>query len=144
MKEPIRFLSIAALNYMLASNVAYAGNNYVLKSGEKKLKSGHNMEAIADFTKAIKHRPKLAPAHLAEAYLYRGFAELAIGAAASAKSDFNKAIEIDPEPSDAQTLKIRGLVKSALGNRIGAQSDFTMATSFGNKSVDKEVHNNTG
>ncbi|MCX6177791.1 MAG: tetratricopeptide repeat protein [Chlorobiales bacterium] len=142
MKEPIRFLSIAAFNVMLANSAVYAHNIPALINGETQLKAGHNKEAIREFTKAIQHNPKLAPDDLSKAYFNRGVAENAIGKTDAAQSDFKKAIEVDPTPLDAQAYKNRGLAKSALGDTDGARSDFKMAVSLGDNSTQELLENN--
>ena len=144
MKNSFRFLSIAAMNVMIASNVVYAHNIPSLITGEAQLKAGQNKEAIANFTKAIENTPKPGSDDLSKAYYSRGVAELALGATEAAKADFSKSIEVDPTPVDAQGFKQRGLAKSALGDIQGAKSDFTKAGSFGDTSVDEEINKNNG
>ncbi len=144
MKKPFLFLSIAAMNVMLASNVVYAHNNPVLSTAEAQLKAGQYQEAIENFTKAIENTPKLASDDLSKAYYNRGVSELAFGSTESAKADFRKSIEADPTPVDAQAFKIRGLAKSALGDTQGAQSDFKRAGISGDSSVEKEINKNNG
>jgi tetratricopeptide (TPR) repeat protein len=124
MKNSFRFLSIAAMNVMIASNVVYAHNIPSLITGEAQLKAGSD--------------------DLSKAYYSRGVAELALGATEAAKADFSKSIEVDPTPVDAQGFKQRGLAKSALGDIQGAKSDFTKAGSFGDTSVDEEINKNNG
>jgi tetratricopeptide (TPR) repeat protein len=144
MKHSFRFIQIAIITVVLASNTAYAINNSFLSSGEAKLKSGNNKEAIADFTKAIEHNPKHAKSDLSQAYCHRGIAERAIGEIEAANSDFKKAIELDPTPKDAIAFTNRGIAKSALGDINGAKSDFKMADSLSDDSTQDGVNANKG
>ena len=144
MKNSFRFLSIAAMNIMLASNVVYAHNIPTLTAGEAQLKAGKNKEAIASFTKAIEGTPKPGSDDLSNAYYHRGVAERALGQTEAANADFRKSIEVDPTPVDAQGYKNRGFAKSALGDTEGAKADFIKAGSFGDNSVDEEIKNNNG
>ena len=144
MKNSYRFLSIAALNVMLASNVVYAHNSPSMITGEAKLKAGKHKEAIASFTKAIESTPKLGSDDLASAYYHRGVAELAIGATEAAKADFRKSIDADPTPVDAEGYKNRGLAKKVLGDTQGAEADLKMAGAFGNASAQEEINPNKG
>jgi tetratricopeptide (TPR) repeat protein len=144
MKNSFRFIQIAVITVMLASNSAYAIKNSFLSNGEAKLKSGHNKEAIADFTKAIEHNPKHAKSDLSKAYCHRGIAERAIGEIGAADSDFQKAIELDPTPKDAMAFNNRGIAKSALGDINGAKSDFQMANSLRDDSTQDEILTNNG
>ena len=140
MNNSSRFLSVAALNMMLAGNAAYAHNIPSMITGEAKLKAGKNKEAIADFTKAIENSPKLRSDDLSKAYYSRAVAERAIGAVVAARADFEKSIEVDPNPLDAQGFKNRALAKSYLGDTQGAASDFKRAGSFGDNSVTEEIN----
>ena len=144
MKNSFRFLSLAAMNVMLASNVVFAHNIPSLITGEAQLKAGQHKEAIANFTTAIETTPKPGSDDLAKAYYNRGAAELALGATEAANADFKKSIEVDPTPVDAQGFKNRGLAKSALGDTQGAKADFIMAGSFGGNSVEEDVQNSNG
>ncbi|MCX6178890.1 MAG: hypothetical protein NT163_05910 [Chlorobiales bacterium] len=141
MKSSFRFLSIAAINMMLASNAVYAHNSPSLTHGEAQLKAGHYKEAIADFTKAIESKPKLGSDDLSKAYYSRAVAERAIGSTEAAKADYKKSIEVDPTPVDAQGYQNRGLAKSYLGDTEGAQSDFNKAGLSGNDAVNAEIQN---
>ena len=144
MKNSFRFLSIAALNVMLASNAVYAHNSPALSSGEVHLKAGQYQEAIENFTRGIESSPKLGSDDLSKAYYNRAVSELAFGATESAKADFRKSIEADPSPVDAQGFKIRGLAKSALGDSQGAKSDFKKAGLAVDSSLEKEINTNNG
>ncbi|MCX6179743.1 MAG: hypothetical protein NT163_10350 [Chlorobiales bacterium] len=138
MSKYLRFLLIAGITVMLVSIFSYTRftqSNGYLTSGEAKLKAGHNKEAIADLNKAIKHKPRLAEAELANAFFDRGFAKHALGKIESAKLDFRKAIAINPVPVNATAYRKRGLAKSALGDHEGARSDFKMALSLGDISA---------
>lgn len=140
MKSSFRILGIAVMTVMLASNAAYARfahSNSYLSAGKAMLSSGHNKEAIANLTKAIANKPKLAPAVLANAYFDRAIAEKAIGKNNAAKADFQRSIDVDPTPINAVAYRKRGLAKSAVGDREGGQSDFKMAVSLGDNAAKK-------
>ena len=67
MQNHLRFFFIAIIAFMFTGNAAYAHNEQALRlllSGEAKLKSGNNTEAIAELTRAIELEPKLSPADL--------------------------------------------------------------------------------
>lgn len=144
MKKSLWIIRTALMTLILAGSAAYAFNNSFLKSGEAKLKSGHNKEAIVEFTKAIEHNPKQAKSDLAKAYCHRGVAERAIGEIEAANLDFRKAIELDPTPKDAIAFTNRAIAKSALGDINGAKSDFKMAASLSNNSEEDEINPNNG
>ncbi len=144
MKKSFRFLSIAALNIMVATNAVYAHNSPALSSGEAQLKAGQYQEAIENFTKAIESSPKLGSDDMSKAYYNRAVSELAFGATESAKADFMKSIAADPTPVGAQGFKIRALAKTALGDIKGAQSDFKRAGVSGESAGEQEVSRNNG
>ena len=144
MKNSFRFLSFAAMNVILASNIVYAHNSPALNAGEAQLKEGQYQEAIENFTKAIESTPKLGSDDLSKAYYNRGVSELAFGSTESAKADFRKSIEVDPTPIDAHGFKIRGLAKTALGDIQGAQSDFKRAGLSVDNAAEQEITKNQG
>jgi tetratricopeptide (TPR) repeat protein len=141
MQHFLRFLFIAVLTVTLSCASGCRRINNYLSSGETKLKSGDNTEAIVFLTKAIKKKPKLASADLAKAYFNRGIAKRALGKNEAAKADFRKAINVDPKPINAEAYRNRGLAKSAVGDSRGATSDFTVAASLGDSIARKLIKN---
>jgi len=142
MKCSFRILSIAVITVILASNVTYARfahNNRDLIIGKDMFTKGHNKEAIEHLTRAIEHKPKLAPAVLANAFFDRAIAERAIGKNKAAKADFRKSIDVDPTPINGLAYRKRGFAKSAVGDPEGAKSDFKMAVSLGDISARKWI-----
>jgi tetratricopeptide (TPR) repeat protein len=83
-------------------------------------KKGRLLQAISDFTKAIKINPDLA-----EAYFNRGDAYADQGNFAQAIFDYNKAIEINP--NYAESYSNRGDAYNRQGNLSQAVSDYTKA-----------------
>ena len=142
MKCFFRMSSIAVMAVMLGSNVAharFAHNNRDLIIGKEMFSKGHNKEAIEHLTKAIEHKPKLAPAVLANAFFDRAIAERAVGKNYAAKADFRKSIDVDPTPINAIAYRKRGFAKTAIGDPEGAKSDFKMAVSLGDNSARKWI-----
>jgi tetratricopeptide (TPR) repeat protein len=120
---------------MVSGNAAYAHNSEaerLLSSGEAKLKSGSNTEAIAELTRAIELEPKLSRADLSEAYYNRAIARGATGDNPGAKADFKQVIDLDPTPRDAAAYHNRGIAKSTLGDSEGALVDMKKAALLGN------------
>lgn len=145
MKNHLRLICTATLSLMLSGNAAYAYNDNAqifLSNGERKLKSGHHKEAIADFTSAIGLEAKLAPSELATAYFNRGVAKRLTGDMQGSKADFLKNMELQYPPKDASAYYYRGAVKSAAGDREGAISDMKKAAVLGNTTARNWLKNN--
>ena len=94
-----------------------------LKSAEKLQTMGRNDLALRFFDKAIAAEPKLAPA-----YRSRGFIYLQQGKSDLALDDFNRLIELAPEPANYLT---RGLALSQRGDKERAASDFRKGCELG-------------
>lgn len=129
-----------------------------------KASAGNYKSAIADYTKAIKMRPKFV-----EAYQNRGVAKYKLNDLKGAMADFDKTIELDNMNADAFTgranvnfmllkykeaiedctsslglnprdyvaYNLRGLAYNKIGNKTNSCSDFTKAIELGSQSAIK-------
>lgn len=95
--------------------------------GEAKARLGDYQGAIADFNQAI----SIAPRFYSIAYYDRGLSKASQGYFQEAITDFNQVISIDPRNLDA--LRIRGLTKSRLGDRVGSYKDFAESLRLGDE-----------
>lgn len=98
-----------------------------LSRGENNLRSGHNREAMEDFTRAIELEHALSKTDLSTAYFNRGNARRLTGDNKGFIEDFKKAVNLDPTPRDAMAYFYRGSAKSVIGDRRGAIADYTRA-----------------
>ena len=145
MQNHLRFFFIAIIALMFTGNAAYAHNEDALRlllSGEAKLKSGNNTEAIAELTRAIELEPKLSPADLSTAYYSRAVARGITGDTQGSRADFVKVIELDPTPRDAAAYHNRGIAKSTMGDKKGALADMKKAALLGNIPAREWLKNN--
>ena len=63
----------------------------------------------------------------AEEYSHQGVAKFKLQDYTGAIADFNKAIELDPDPADGAVYLIRGFAKFSLQDYKGAIADYTKA-----------------
>ena len=88
--------------------------------GNAKLKTGDQVGAIADYTKAIRLQPDDA-----DAYYNRGLAKYNLGQYIAAIVDYNIAIRL--KPNDASAYTNRGVAKAKLGQHFAAITDYDIA-----------------
>ena len=110
------FSSANAQQTQAESRDAEAYNN----RGNAHADKGQYDQAISEYTKALKIKPRYA-----EAYYNRGYAYASKGKYDDAIRDFNKALEINPNYGKAHHL--RGIAYASKGQYDQAISDYTKA-----------------
>ncbi len=106
------------------------------KRGNARCDLGDYLQAIEDFTKAIKLNPDDA-----DAYFYRGNAFYELGDKSEAIADYTQAIKIND--SDADVYISRGNIRDELGDTQGAVADFQIAADLYQKAGKVQEYQDT-